>query len=463
MKQDLARVKIVLGKRSAAFSTSFEQEYNLNDNDQILKELLELSDDWSSYCVSALSHMAPLAQMGKLVATEIVKSDLIPFLTDISIAREERDGAANGVTEYRYVLHPDDVHMVAGKLERAKSVVRASTALERSTLAGIIGEFEYFLNRFLSIVALHSPENFYDADEKVPLGFVLEKKDVESVRAAVIAKNIEEKLRDSHAEMVRWALKVSGLTSVAEKITGEHVFIDFLEVCQRRHILIHNGGIVNELYRNRCRSAGVKEKDLLPMGEKISVDRAYMRKAVSRAYQTGLYIIHMYIQKSFPQQKKLSFSNLLNCSHDFLLNGHTKMCARVCDFAEYSKKHMEHDLQLMFAVNRALSELLNPEKSYEEQTIAAKKVLSKYDWSSTSRDPLYRLVLSCIRREWDNLLSDAQAAYSSGLRYEEARTWAVFIEARKREGFLECFPRSLMPLPKPSNHSADLSTAPPSA
>ena len=78
---------------------------------------------------------------------------------------------------------------------------------------------------------------------------------------------------------------------------------------------------------------------------------------------------------------------------------------------------------------------------------SAKKILDSYDWSGLRRDPIFNLVLACIKREWSNLPKLATAAKMAGLTYENARTWAVFKEARKKDGFLDHFPRSPLKIP----------------
>lgn len=145
-----------------------------------------------------------------------------------------------------------------------------------------------------------------------------------------------------------------GLEAQSDKIRNEKVFKDFLEVCQRCRILIHNGGVINRVYLDKCVASGIPRESLGKEGERVDISEKYAKRASARVFQVGYYLLHLYLQRSFPEDADLSYKSLLSDAHTFLENDLTKMSLRICDFAEYSAKNFDQDLKLRFAVNRAL-------------------------------------------------------------------------------------------------------------
>jgi len=215
----------------------------------------------------------------------------------------------------------------------------------------------------------------------------------------------------------------------------------FMEGCQRRHIFAHNGGIVNDQYTSNCVDEGIPLAEIPALGTKISITPEYLNMVAGNSYLLGLFIIQMAIQKLGDNEKKVSMVDLLSISHDFLLIGQIAVCRQVLDFAEY-QKDISTDLKLMFGINRSLCCLLDKTKSTAEQNSGVREILMKYDWSVTT--PVFDLALACVRREFQDILSLARKAYSSGLDYLSASIFIVFAEARKIDGFMNCFPKKLV-------------------
>lgn len=262
-----------------------------------------------------------------------------------------------------------------------------------------------------------------------------------------MADTINQRLRESHSDTVGWIISTLGLSNDVSKHKEDAIFKEFVEVCQRRHVLTHNGGIINQVYLDKCREVGLDLGKLPKLGERAEISRKYYKRAVARVYLTGFYLLHLFIQRALPQFKRRSYLNLLSTSHSFLELDLTKMARRVVEFAEVSSKAFDHDLRLKFGINRALCALLDPELDEDSQLAAAKLELAKYDWSV--KDPIFALALACVRREYEDLIDLAKRAYQAGLDYSSARTFVVFRNARKVPGFLECFPRSLLRLTPP--------------
>jgi hypothetical protein len=325
-------------------------------------------------------------------------------------------------------------------MNTTSQMLRAARNVQRSSLTSLVSEFDHFMGRFLKICSRVKPDSFFDPSETITIGELSELGSVDDVIQSRVNKTIEDKLRGSHSNCIEWVFKKFSLEDNVGAFKKQETYKEFLEVCQRRHIMAHNGGVANEEYVNKCRSAGLKPEQHLAVNDQAVISARYLKRATARVYLNGFYMAQIFLQRSFPDAQKAAYSNLLSTSHDFLERDFTKMAMRVCDFAEHSKNNFEHELSLKFAVNKALSKLHDDSLNETEQVEHATKIVESYDWSVTT--PVFDLALCCLKRDFANLTTLATLASAAGLSYSDARTFVIFKEAREIDGFLECFLRA---------------------
>jgi hypothetical protein len=307
-------------------------------------------------------------------------------------------------------------------------------------LSAVVAEFDYLVFRSLNAVGRDFPELLVPDDEKIDIGFLRSGKSFEEWQSSRIQAAVEGKLRESHKKIVEWVLtEIAGLRDLSPVLKSPF-FKEFLEICQRRHLLIHNGGTVNADYLKHCQEAGIEAKSLPALGQTLDVDSLYLRRSAARVYLIGAFTMYLVAQNKYPKHKTIAHRMLLSASHDFLHAGMTKMADRLIEFAEFNSKTFDQDLKLKFGINKALAKLFEPDVEEATQTQNAIEVLSNYDWSVTT--PVFDLALACVKRDFSQLIPLAKAAYAAGLTYREVRCDVVFKEAREREGFMQCLPKS---------------------
>ncbi|WP_037310566.1 hypothetical protein [Ruegeria halocynthiae] len=443
---NLPRVRIKKKKgHYHSFSLNFGKSYSTVQNEE-LENLLKLCDDWTAFAISFLDFIPLLTAVGYFQVDQNLDSEVVDYLRSVAISHEENLGEADDESELSFIIHEDSLEFVTSRLKTTRHMLRAAKTLRKSVLGSLISEFDFLLLRFLEICAVSHPEKFVDFGEQVTLGEIKDYQTIQELVEERARKKISMKLRESHTDVIDWVMRTFSITSDLTGHKSDQIFRDFIEVCQRRHLIAHNGGIVNELYLNNCQRAGLKSDALPNIGEEVKLDGSYLRKSATRVYLTGYYILQMYMQKYFRNDFDEISGNMLGTSHDFLVNGYTKICQRICEFAEKSSKKLDNETKLSIAVNRALCELHDPKKNSDEQLAAANGVLKDYDWSVTT--PVFDLALACVRRDFSRILELAVLAEKAGVKYDEARTWAVFKEAREIDGFLDCFPASPLQIPK---------------
>jgi hypothetical protein len=443
----LPRVVIRKGGNGSSIQVNFRISSVSLQSPQLQRKILELADDWTSFAIATLQFVPSMANAGFFYLDMHVAEEMFLFLKGASISQEETLDPETGEQIYSYIIHEDDLNHVAKNMETTSQMIRAARAVNRSAIGLLMAEFDYFMLRFLEICSEIKPEKFFNSTDKFTIGEISSCGSIEDFVRTQKQKTIAEKLRESHAKVIEWVFSEFELEAKGTFKSTE-TFRTFVETCQRRHILMHNGGLINDLYLKNCKEAGIKEDDLGRHGDLVEVDQKYIKRATARVYLTGYFMTHMIFQKSFPDSRQDAYKNLLSSSHSFLESGFTKMAWRVCEFAEFSKEKFSNELKLKFAVNKALCWLFDTSLSVDEQNFKAGAVLDQYDWSLTT--PIFELALACIRRDFTNILVLAKSAADYGLPYTDAKTWVVFREAREIDGFLSFFPRAPLQIAGPT-------------
>ncbi|MBF9058552.1 hypothetical protein HKCCSP123_05090 [Rhodobacterales bacterium HKCCSP123] len=443
-KIDFLRVLVRQESHGTLVSFNFGQGFPSGYSDEPVRKLGRLSNEWTSFCISFFRAVPEISNFGFQLAKGSVTEDFMSFLREHSISNERREDE-DGALEYSFIVHEDDAVLVLKEHGKSVRFLRAARAMESATLGALIFEYESFIDRLLTACSEILPEPFIAELGAIEAKEVFTQENIEEYRKSLLSKSVDSILRHrSHLEVLDWiGERLSINTSLPEPLRRE-----FIEICQRRHLLTHNGGRVNKRYIDLCVAAGWTKEDLPDEGEYVQVGRKYLQRSTARVCQVALFVLHMIWQKHLPNERRSSIQNLLSVSHDFLEEGLTKMARRVIDFARFSKKDFDIRLDMYFRINEALSWLLDPNLDEAEQNKRAQAVLEKGDWSVTT--PIVDLALACVRRDFVAIHELAVKANEAGMTYNEARTFVVFGEARGIDGFLDCFPKSLLELPSPS-------------
>ncbi|WP_370267415.1 hypothetical protein [Nioella sp.] len=410
------------------------------------KSILEAFEDWTAYCIASIQHMPSMSSVGYYFADRKIKNEVIEFLRESAIAREEEtiqgEIGEGDFERYSFVIHDDDITAVAQKLSTTSQILKAARSIQRANLSALIAEFDFLMLRLLTSVCQDFPEYLISDEETIPVGLLRSGKSFQDWQAEQIERKIAKKLRGSHQELIEWILTDVAKLKDVSAVQSSRFYQDFLEVCQRRHLFIHNGGIVTEDYIEKCKGAKFKVEQLPKVGAALSIDPEYLRSSAARVYLVGAFVLNLVFQSTYPGKRQFSFKALLSASHEFLLSDLTKMAERIIEFAEYNSAKFDQDLRLKFGINRALSKLHEPDVEKSTQNKNAAQVLSQYDWSVV--DPILKLALACVRRDFSDLIKLAEEAHKAGLEFRDVNSFCVFREAREIEGFMDCFPRSAL-------------------
>ncbi|MGH1452075.1 MAG: hypothetical protein ACRBBV_02800 [Paracoccaceae bacterium] len=392
----------------------------------------DLSGSWVKTAVAFFQFVPAMTQ--EVLARESKKSSqhLIDHLREIGEVVDAKD---DGETKVETCLIPlESVSFLPRALTKSFVSINAALVLQRASLGALVSEYEAFLGTLLRLVCREKPSAVLGADETIRLADLECFSDLAEAKDFLLDSKVEALLHEkSHIELIKWLEGKFGvnLTSDTELIR------DFVEVCQRRHLLTHAGGVVNDRYLRICREQGWKNSDLPEKGSRVSVDPKYIRNATSNIFRMGYFTLHILWQKLKSSELEKAHEHMLSASHEFLEYDLTKSCRHICNFSLSSKQRPSDKISAYMTINKALSYLFESEIDETERENEIEAVLKSRDWSIVS--PTLALALACVKKEYENLQQLTRAAIEDGVDHEAARTWAVFREVRSLPHFIEEF------------------------
>ena len=323
---------------------------------------------------------------------------------------------------------------VAKSLGKTSQLLKTAAVMRRSALTALVSEYEAFMADLLALAISIRPEVFIDDEARISLKDIADYSSLEELKEAHIKQRLEDFLhKSSHKQVLQWIGEKFGVNLLSDtKLVAE-----FVEVCQRRHLISHAGSKVNKRYIRICKESGCRDDQILSLGESVAIDRKYLRRATARVYQVGFFTLHLLWQKLLADTEG-SDRSVLACSHDFLENDLTKMARRLTHFSLSRKKDRPHNrTHAYLVINEAQSHKFDPELEDEVKAKSVEEALSQRDWSDSS--PIVDLVLACLRNEFEDIGSLVDAAATVGkhkLTYPDVFTYNVFREARENPAFM---------------------------
>ena len=236
---------------------------------------------------------------------------------------------------------------------------------------------------------------------------------IQEAEAHLISKEVESVIReDLEGQLDYFAkrLKVD-LTPLHESIP------EITEAFQRRNILVHNNGIVNNIYLSRVDKSLV-ERYGLKAGSSVTVDFGYLRDAIECLFLVGTVVLQKCWRKWKDDSREAADRRIIDNTFDSLLEGRYLVTKRLAEFARSLSFASDSDTKIV-VINHAiaLKEL--------EQTDDVENILSSQDWSACSLR--FRIALHLLRDELLEVATLLPKAVAAGeVEQDHVLTWPLF-------------------------------------
>jgi hypothetical protein len=295
-------------------------------------------------------------------------------------------------------------------------------------LIGLVSAYDAFLGKLLLVVFLRHQEMILTSEKSIKFSELSEYASIEDARRSLIGREIESVLRDSHTEHFKW-MERKFTIKLRDDLAA---FPKFVELCERRNLMTHTGGVVTAQYVANCKEFGVDLKNV-QLGQKLSVRRQYYSDAVNIVCEIGIKLCYV-LWRRFVKEERDDADGRLN-QFCFELIGRRKYetAEAILSFSTKTLARAGSDrTRRMMLIN--LANAVRLQKRQDE----ANKLLDAEDWSAVSDD--FQISVAAVRQDLDQVISLMRKIGGNGHPdAEEYRTWPVFRGMRSNERFATAF------------------------
>lgn len=307
---------------------------------------------------------------------------------------------------------------------------RAPSVLARALFLQMFSEFDAFTGRLLKAIYLKNDSLLKGISREISLCDLLDYTDLDSVKKAMLEKEIDSFRRDSYVEQFASLEKKFSLTLRKFKEWGE-----FVELTQRRNLFTHNGGVVSEQYLLVCDREGHKFEKRPSIGDSLSVSMDYFSRAIRLLSKVALMLGFTLWAKVFPKEQEELQESLNDILYANLEQKRWRFVAELHDFAlsEPMKRGASEINLRLRTVNIAIA------LKFSERSPEALSVLHSVDWSAAYRD--FKLAIAVLEEKFSEAVIIMKSIGKSGEIINQAayHTWPLFTKFREQPEFYEAY------------------------
>jgi hypothetical protein len=303
-----------------------------------------------------------------------------------------------------YALTPE-FHAKANKLKkRINSAKESISILSKSYVVSLVSQYDFFLGRLLRCLFLLKPEILNVSERQLTFAQLIELGSTEKAREFIIEKEIETFLRKSHIDQFSWMENKFSI----ELRRDLPIWPTFVELTERRNLLVHCNGVVSNQYLQICRENKVGLEKDLKVGDSLEISPEYFFNAFRCIFEIGVKLGHVLWRKVRFDQIEEADVSLIEITYNLLEEGKYKLASILLDFACLTlKKHASDQTMRIMVINRAQA------YRWRENQEECLSIISKEDWSASSNS--FKLAVEVLQ---DNFEKAAQIMRQIGAQGE---------------------------------------------
>jgi hypothetical protein len=293
-------------------------------------------------------------------------------------------------------------------------------------LIGLISAYDAFLGKLLRVVFTRQEQLILTSEKTIKFSELSKYSSLEEARGVLIDREIETVLRDSHHEHFRW-MEDKFRTPLRQNLPS---FKKFVELCERRNLLTHTGGVVSAHYIANCKEFEVDLKGIKP-GDELTVGSDYYREAVNVVCEIGTKLCYVLWRKFAKDDRDQADHAVNDFCVELIARRNYSTAEAILSFTSTCKQ--ADRCRRMMVINHANAVRL--QKRQDE----AFKILDREDWSAVSND--FKICVAAVRGDVDEVIALMKRNGSNGASVgaEDYRAWPVFRGMRTDQKFFTAF------------------------
>jgi hypothetical protein len=378
--------------------------------------------------------MKTMNQYDRIVPTTL---GMLPFAELFEINKKFYEPIARGASSLTgesgfelYKVPFDQFRTVDRAMDEIRALRRGRTSLPGMFLMGLISSYDSFLAELVRLIFLTQPELISSSDKNISFKDLVDLGTVDAARNHIIEKEVETFLRQSHHahfEYLEAKLKIPLRKDLA-------IWPAFVEICERRNLFTHTGGVVSSQYTRVCTDHDV-DLGATVVGDQLTISREYLTNATEIVSELGLKLVHVVWRKLNPKAISTAASALNHQAFELLTRQRYKLAQVMLEFGLNLKKHGDELTRKMMVVNLAIAFKQQGDKE------AAIKILDNEDWSAASDQ--FRICVAAVREDMAAVLEYLPKVAAAGeIEKADFRDWPAFLSVKDNPEFIKAFEKA---------------------
>lgn len=293
---------------------------------------------------------------------------------------EEGNTPAQQASGARLLAEATKVHL------RSKNANVPET-IEKAMFLNIFSDFDAFSGSLISAIFSRKPQLYESINKQIHLSEILSASSIDEIKLKALSDLIEGFRRNSYIEQFS---ELESRFSIPLKKFDR--WSEFVEVTQRRNIVMHCNGIASSQYISICKEHKVAGIEQVSSGQILRLDSDYIFEALDLFSEVAIKLGHTLWRKVFPDEIELADECLCNTGFSYLETGDFIKAERVFEFALQSRKFSSELSRRIFIINLAIAQTLSDKHE------AALETINSEDWSASTND--LKLAEAILRRDF---------------------------------------------------------------
>lgn len=349
--------------------------------------------------------------------------DFLTFLKDKDNVKEIEDD--NG--KKRLLVKADESRRFETLERNASTSSLARKIIPESLFVSLISQYDAFLTRLLRAIYMLQPEVLNGSERNLTFSQLVEMDTIANAREYIIEKEIDTVLRKSHSEQFDYLEKLLGI-KLREKLP---IWKTFIEITERRNLLVHCDGEVSSQYLKNCKEHNCKVENI-KIGERLGVEASYFTDAYKCLYEISVKLTHTLWRKMAISDLKQADKELNDICYNLINTSAFDLADILLGFGCDQKSHFNDSLKNVFIINGALSKYLQDKKD------EARVILEKKDWSASSDSFVlaYKVLTDDYQSAYELMKKIGNKGEVDSSDYKE---WPLFTKIREEKEFKETY------------------------
>lgn len=322
------------------------------------------------------------------------------------------------------------LHEICFEIEKLRTQIKVNqkSILIKSLFLNLFSIFDAFIGDLLKFIFLNKKDQLNRIEKTLSLKDIIDCKSIEEAFECIIDKEIETLKRESYIKQFSLLEQKFDIKTL-RKFDN---WTSFVEISQRRNIIMHADGIVSNQYLSSCKEENYDLKNV-NLKDKLEIDIDYLNSSILIFKEIVFKLGQTLWRKLFPDMTNEADSFLIEILYDMLIQEEWKFAVIIAEYGITLHNLFNDSNKKLISINYAIA-LKN--LGYEHECV---KLLDSIDFSSSAID--LKMACEVLKDDFNKAFEYLNMIGSQGEYLDEKgyRTWPLFKHLRKDARFGEIY------------------------